>query len=213
MQRIAFVLCSVLFAFGAPAVAQTSAAPSLGANLLVNGDAEANFGSTDATRTVKPSGWETTGDFTVVQYGAKGDFPDNSTPGSTNGELEFFAGGNAAVSTATQTVSLAPLATQIDTGTIKFELSGKLGGFGAIDDTAQVGVTFLGASGKTLAADGIGPVNAQQRLLNTAFLNEQTGGAVPKGARSAIVKIVLTRAGSDGYNHGFADLVSLVLHQ
>lgn len=212
MQRIAFVLCVVIFALSVPAAAQTPA-PSLGSNLLVNGDAEANFGSTDATRVVKPSGWETTGDFSVVQYGANGDFPDASTPGSTNGELEFFAGGNAPVSTAVQTVSLAPFAAQIDGGKIEYALSGKLGGFGAVDDGAAVSLTFLDGSGKTLASDGIGPVNAQQRLLNTAFLNEQAGGSVPKGARSAIVKIVLTRAGSDGYNHGFADVVSLVLHQ
>lgn len=210
MQRIAFVFYLAVVALSAPVAAQT---PALGTNLLVNGDAEANFGSSDATRTVKPSGWETTGDLTVVRYGAKGDFPDGSTPGSTNGELEFFAGGNAAVSTATQTVSLASFATQIDSGDVKYELSGKLGGFGTLDDAGAVGVTFLDGSGKTLASDGIGPVNAQQRLLNTAFLNEQTAGAVPKGARSAIVKIVLTRAGSNGYNHGFADLVSLVLRQ
>ncbi|HEY1975988.1 MAG TPA: hypothetical protein VGG89_05580 [Candidatus Baltobacteraceae bacterium] len=213
MQRIAFILCTVTFALSASAGAQTSAAPQLGTNLLINGDAEANFGASDASRVVKPSRWETTGEFSVVQYGAKGEFPDNATPGSTNGELEFFAGGNAALSTATQAVSLAPFTSQIDSGNVKYELSGKLGGFGALDDSAAVDLSFLDATGKTLASDAIGPVNAQQRLLNTALLNEQAGGTVPKGTRSAIVKIVLTRAGADGYNHGFADVVSLVLHE
>ncbi|MBV8284983.1 MAG: hypothetical protein JO175_10080, partial [Candidatus Eremiobacteraeota bacterium] len=98
-----------------PARAQTDAAP-YGTNLITNGDAESDFGADDASTVVKPTGWTTTGAFSVVRYGAKGDFPDISTPGSGGGEQNFFAGGNAAVSTATQTISLTPFATEIDAG-------------------------------------------------------------------------------------------------
>jgi hypothetical protein len=188
------------------------ATPPFGTNLLVNGDAEANFGAKDATRIVKASAWQTTGDFTVVQYGARGEFPDNATPGSTGGELEFFAGGNVALSTASQDVALQPFARQIDAGSVKYELSGKLGGWGAREDNAAVDVTFRDAAGKSLGTGSIGPVGAAQRLFNTALINERTAGPVPAGARTATVKIVLQRVG-DGYNHAYADAVALVLKE
>ena len=194
----------------AVAPAQTASTAAYGSNVLHNGDAEAGFGATDATKSVKPEGWQTTGDFTVVEYDAKGEFADHSTPGSTTGGLNYFAGGNAPLSTATQTVSLAAIATDIDAGRVAYDLSAKLGGYGSRDDNAAVTVAFLAANGASLVQVEIGPVKADERLYNTAFVNHDTAGAVPKGARSAVVSIVLTRAG-DGYNHAFADNVSLVL--
>ena len=76
-------------------------------------------------------------------------------------------------------------ATQIDAGDLKYDLAGS-------------------------SAEGR---RSTIRLLHTAFSNQQAGRSVPKGARSAVVKIVRTRAGSDGYNHGFADVTSLVLRE
>ncbi|MBV8584131.1 MAG: hypothetical protein JO241_09060 [Candidatus Eremiobacteraeota bacterium] len=193
-----------------PARAQTDAAP-YGTNLITNGDAEGDFGADDASTVVKPTGWTTTGAFSVVRYGAKGDFPDISTPGSGGGEQNFFAGGNAAVSTATQTISLTPFATEIDAGRVKYALIGKLGGWGSLQDSAVVTVTFKNASQRVTGSARIGPVEAAQRLLNTAFLEQEQSGTIPPLSRTADVEIVLTRAGSAGYNHGFVDSLSFAV--
>ena len=205
-----FALLLFLACSSAAAVRAQDQAPAYGANLLQNGDAEQDFGASDASKVVKPSGWEATDQFSVVQYGAKGEFPDHSAPGTIGGELNFFAGGMAPVSTATQKISLAPFSAAIDAGGVRYTLSGKLGGYGSREDNAAVSVTFADAGGAPLGSATIGPATAAQRLYNTAFLNLEQSGDVPKGARSATVKIVLTRVG-DGYNHAFADVVSLVL--
>jgi|SRR5579862_2069649 len=205
----AFALFTLSFYFAPNASAQT---PSLAyeTNLIQNGDAESDFGADDATSTVKPTEWITSGAFSAVKYGAKGEFPDASTPGSTGGELNFFAGGNAPVSTATQRISLAKFADDIDAGRVHYRLAGKLGGWGSLEDSAKVSVSFEDASNKVLDTGTIGPVGAGQRLLNTAFVFQEQSGNVPAGARSSLVTIVFTRKG-DGYNHGFADQLSLSL--
>lgn len=207
-----FVIASFLFGLVSSPIARAqSDSTSYGTNLITNGDAENDFGANDAVSVVKPTGWTTTGAFSVVRYGAKGDFPDDSTQGSVNGGQNFFAGGDAAVSTASQTVSLAPYAADIDAGRVTYALSAKLGGWGSLQDRASVTVTFKDAQGAALGTATIGPVEAQERLLNTALVAEQQSGSVPAKTRTAAVDIVLKRAGSSGYNHAFADSVSLIL--
>ena len=185
--------------------------PAYGVNLVTNGDAEEGFGSSDATKIVAPTGWQTTGEFTVVQYGAKGDFPDISTPGTANRGLNFFAGGNAAVSTASQDIALGWCRSDVDSGTVRYALSAWMGGWAKLEDAAEVDLTFKDASGKVLAQDKIGPVDPARRLFNTSFIEDQVSGTVPKGAATATVTIVLKRAGDSGYNHATVDNVALEL--
>jgi hypothetical protein len=192
--------------------APAAAAPAYGTNLIENGDAEGNLGASNATDIVKPSGWETTGQFTAVQYGAAGEFPDISTNGPASRELNLFEGGNAPISTATQTIALTPYATDIDAGKLKYVLSGWLGGWQSREDNATVTVTFIATHGTKLTSDAIGPVTAQQRLFNSGYIEQEATNTVPKNARAAVIKIVLTRVG-DGYNHGSLDNVSLVLNK
>lgn len=206
---VTLVVLAWLSAAGGAARAQSTTAYDT--NLLENGDAEENFGARDTASVVKPNAWETTGTFTVVQYGADPAFPEQSSPGSTRGELNLFEGGTAPASTAKQTVALDSYAADVDAGRVTFALSAKLGGVGAADDHAAVSVTFLDANGAALSVAGIGPVTAAQRLFNTGFVPQEASGAVPKGARRAVVAIVLARAGTTGYNHATADVVSLVL--
>ena len=193
------------------AFAQTPA-PNYGSNLLENGNADENFGSADGKTIVKPTGWETTGTFTVVKFGAPGEFPDTSTPGATGGELNFFSGGTDAVSTATQKVNLAAYASDIDAGAVTYDLSGRLGGYGSSEDNAAVSVSFLSASGATLGTATIGPVGAGQRLFNTAFIPVDTSGSVPSGTHTAVVVVTMTRAGT-GYNHATAGQLALLLQK
>ena len=85
-------------------------------NLIVNGNAEAGAGSSDGSIVPVP-GWTTKGNFTVVQYGASGGFPDASSAGPGDRGLNFFAGGPGSTSSsATQTIDLSSYETAIDTG-------------------------------------------------------------------------------------------------
>src|SRR5579862_5299171 len=102
--------------------ALADAGAAYGVNLLQNGDAEENFGAADASKIVKPSDWDTTGDFTVVQYGAKGEFPDISTPGTANKGMNLFEGGNAAISTASQEVELGWCGQDVDASSVHYTL-------------------------------------------------------------------------------------------
>jgi hypothetical protein len=212
-RNVFFFACVALgFALFVPqlATAQAPAAAAFGHNLLQNGNAEADTGAADPEHVVKPTGWTTAGEFTTVQYGASGGFPTKTTAGPTDRGKNFFGGGNAKVSTATQTVSLADAAQQIDAGTVTYTLSGWLGGYESQGDTAEVAVTFLDAAGAKLTNGQIGPVTAADRKSKLELLQRTASGAVPAHARSAQVVITATR--TDGaYNDGYSDDISLVL--
>lgn len=209
-QLVCLCACAAIATF--PALrADADAGPAFGVNLLSNGDAEENFGASDATKIVKPTNWQTTGSFSVVAYGAKGEFPDIATPGTANRGMNFFDGGDAAVSTASQDVALDWCRADVDSGGVTYKLSGWLGGWGQLKDAAEVDVAFKDASGKVLAQDKIGPVDPARRLFNTVFVEDDVSGSVPKGAATATVTIVLRRDGASGSNHAFADNVSLEL--
>ena len=85
-----------------------------GINLLINSNAEDGSASPDADSVPVP-GWQTSGGFTVVPYGAPGGYPAIvDTPPS--GMKQFFAGGRPDVSTAAQEIDLSANASDIDTG-------------------------------------------------------------------------------------------------
>src|SRR5580692_10611581 len=69
-------LIAVLTLVGSAAPAFAANANTFfGHNLIVNGNAEANVGSDDETVVVKPSGWQTSGQFGVFKYGGIFGFP------------------------------------------------------------------------------------------------------------------------------------------
>jgi hypothetical protein len=186
------------------------AADFYGTNLVVNGNADAAAGAPNSGTIVKPLGWTTTGQFTAVKYGAAGGFPNKTTPGPADRGANFFAGGNVPVSTATQTISLATGAADIDKGGVTYVLSAWLGGYEAQDDNAKIMLIFKGADGASIAQTQLGPVLAADRKRVTSFLFKKTSDTVPKGARSATITLTMTRA-SGSYNDGEADDVSLIL--
>ena len=199
-------------AFGLSIAVTTSvlAAGIYGTNLVVNGNAEAGPGATGSSEVMKPPGWTTTGQFTAVKYGAAGGFPDKTSAGPTDRGANFFAGGNAPVSTATQTISLAAGAADIDKGSVTYVLSAWLGGYSSQDDNAKVTLIFKGAAGASIAQTQLGPVLATERKGVTGFFPRKTSDSVPKGARSATITLTMTRAVGT-YNDGEADDVSLIL--
>jgi hypothetical protein len=179
-------------------------------NLVVNGNAETGVGASGPSRVVKPPGWKTTGQFTLVKYGASGGFPDKNSPGPKQRGLNFFAGGNVARSTGTQTIDLSAAAADIDAGSVSYAFSAWLGGFSSQRDNAKATVAFAGADGGALGSATLGPVTTAERQGATGLLLRQRSGAVPTGARSASVTLVSTRF-EGSYNDGYIDNVSLVL--
>jgi len=185
-------------------------ASGAGTNLLTNPGAEDGPGGVDSSGGMPPPGWTVTGDLTTVQYNAAGGFPTSAVSTQIGGGANFFAGGNAAVSTAAQAVDVSAAASSIDAGTVAATLSGDLGGYADQDDSAMVVATYLNAAGGALGTLTIGPVTEAQRNGQTTLLPQSTDGTVPVGTRS--VQVVLTATRVDGsYNDGYADNISLSL--
>jgi hypothetical protein len=173
-----------------------------GGNLIVNGDAEAGAGAASSSEIVAPPGWRVAGQFTAVQYGASGGFPDKTTAGPPHRGQNFFAGGNAPLSTASQAVSLADYGSEIATGKAKFVLDGWLGGYGSQGDFATVTMVFKNQSGATVGAPAtLGPVTPADRNNQTGSVRQTARGLVPAGAASARVTVTLTRL-EGAYNDG-----------
>ena len=208
-KLLLFMPC--LLGLAALGLAAPAAHAQFGSNLVVNGDAETGAGSADGSVVAVP-GWTTSGNFTVVQYGASGGFPAATDPGPADRGSNFFAGGPSnGSSSATQTIDVAQEAAAINAGAASYTLSGYLGGFAGQDDNAVFNAAFLGANGTVLGTDQIGPVLAADRSSQTGLLFRSSGGAVPIGTQSIAVDLQMTReAGS--YNDGYADNLSLVLN-
>lgn len=183
-------------------------------NLIVNGDAEAGPGASNAGMTARPlPGWTPTGTFTAVQWGAQDGFPTVNDPGPTDRGVNFFAGGpDNSFSHAFQVVDVSAMAASIDAGSITFELSGYLGGWDGQDDTARVSLTFkISEESAALPSAWIGPVTRLERQNATGLWYRSTSGTVPPGTRIIEVQLRMTKSHGD-YNDGYADNLSLVLH-
>jgi hypothetical protein len=155
--------------------------------------------------------WNTTGNYTVVQYGASGGFPTPLDPGAPDRGQNFFAGGPAnSFSSANQELDISFASAAINGGGALFSLSGWLGGWSTHPDHAILQVHFLNNVGADLGTASIGPVSNTDRANSTEFLFRETYGAVPIGAEAVKFELNMTRfAGS--YNDGYADNLSFVL--
>ena len=206
----------------APAMAIAVQSP----NLLVNPGAELGDPSLSGYSSVTVPGWTVTGTPTVIDYGTMRRLPfPFATPGPTlpaslgfpshsaGGGRQFFGGGPVGTSTLSQFVDLSGAASQIDTGTVPYTLSGDLGGFTIDPSAASVTVVFLGANNQKLGAGEIGPVTALDRGFQTGLLTRQTSGTVPVGTRSAQVVVTFTDSNpvAGNYNNAYADNLSFTV--
>ncbi|MBV9467786.1 MAG: hypothetical protein JOZ57_00915, partial [Abitibacteriaceae bacterium] len=193
--------------------AQAATSSSFGSNLIVNPGAEAGPGSTSGNDIEPVPGWTTSGNFTVIPYGPNNGGITTTDPGPPSRGKNYFAGGpNNAASSATQTINVSSGATAIDAGGVTFNLSGFLGGFAEQEDNAVLAITFKSAAGAALGNAHIGPVTAAERKSATGLVQRTITGTVPRGTRSILVTLTLTRtAGS--YNDGYADNLTLTLTQ
>ena len=210
-------------------VQQVSAVAVESPNLLVNPGAELGDPSLSGYSSVTVPGWTVTGTPTVIEYGTQRRFPwPLGSPGPTfpaflgfpssacappDSGAQFFGGGPVATSTLTQAVDLRAAATDIDAGTVPYDLSADLGGFTIDPSAASVTVDFLDAKGVTIGTGGIRPVTALDRWFQTGLLERETAGTIPVGTRSARVVVTLNDCNPvlGNYNNAYADNLSLTV--
>ena len=104
----------------------------------------------------------------------------------------FFFGGDSAVATAVQQVSLSSNAQEIDTGRASATLSGLLGGKAAEDDEGTVVATFLNGQGAPLGSSSSGPSRRPSTTTTTMVGKLQTA-KIPAGTRRVRVTLTATR--------------------
>ena len=195
----------------------TAQAKPYGVNLILNGNAEDGPSSNTGAPVAVPS-WTPSPAFTVVNYGAPGGFPTSTDPGppdrQTAANKNFFAGGNAATSSATQEINLTANAADINTGKVTYDLSGWLGGFSTDGDNAYLVAEFFNGT-TSVGGQLLGPVYPGDRNNVTGlFFRVGTGGTgpVPVNTTRVVVTLTMTRgSGGGNFNDGYADNLSLVL--
>jgi hypothetical protein len=184
-----------------------------GANLIVNGNAEQGASSSTGDALPSPTpvpGWTISSAFTVVPYSAGGGFPTASDPGPPDRSNQFFAGGKAATSTATQDIDVSANAADINTGKVTLDLSGWLGGFVSDPDVAQLSVTYLNGASNSQGSTTIGPVSPADRNNVTGLFLRTMTASVPANTVTLRVTLTMTRT-SGAFNDGYADSLSVVL--
>lgn len=210
MKLTSGLLIAFLALGGSPALA---AIISFNQNLIINGDAESDVGSATGVDIGTVTGFTKTGEFTVTKYGAvvsSGAFPALASPGPVNRGLNFFSGGFTNPSVGHQRIDITSVASTIDLGSTRYELSGFLGGFKDQGDHAVLTANFLNDQDAPLGFAAIGSVTNGDRQNITGLLERSTDGFVPVGTRSIQIALALTRNVGQ-YNDGYADNLSLTL--
>jgi hypothetical protein len=189
---------------------------TLGRNLVVNGDGEARPTAPALGLSLTP-GWDTSGEFTIEQYGSP-DMPKQTSPGPANRGRNFLAGGRADrpgqpmlnESIATQAINLSSIAADVDADRISYNLSAYLGGFRAEADDMKIHVMCVGRQLQQLSAQTLTGPTASVRQNLTGLFGQAISGRVPAGTHAILIDLVATRK-FRRYIDGFVDNVELKL--
>jgi hypothetical protein len=192
--------------------------PTLNSNLIENAGAEAYtavtaLGAPSSDPQDVPDCWHVTSPMSAP--GAILESFAATVTGQT-GSREFYGGYDydspqksvaGITTTATQLISVSALSVAGQ----PFKLTGDIGGYTTQDDYATVAATFENASGTTLGAAVIGPVNADLRAGATSLYPQATYGSVPAGTKQVLITIAATGV-SAGYGiDGRADNLNLTI--
>jgi hypothetical protein len=188
-------------------VPRQASAFSYGVNLIQNGNAEAGGSSTNGSPVSVPF-WTTSPFFTVIPYTAGGGYPTGSDPGPPDRLNQFFGGGNAALSTATQNIDLSANAADINQGNVIFDLSGYFGGYQSDNDNARLSATFFNGN-TSLGIATVGHVTAKDRGSATGLLLRRGSGIVPVNTTRVVITLTMTRI-SNTSNDGYADSLQFI---
>jgi hypothetical protein len=218
--RVWRALWGVLVISVAMVCSSSAAAGLLNANLIVNGDAEADAGATQVGCNAEPcsspgphndppESWaipEPDGNFTAVQYAVPG-APAPPAGGGAN----FFAGGyRPGPYTATQSIPVGALSTQIDGTSIEAQLSGALAGYSGESASPRVTAGFY--SGASCSGTPLGSMSitlaASERTF--VFFSRSSSARLPVGTRLVCVTME-PDGGITDYGDIYFDNLSLVL--
>jgi hypothetical protein len=190
------------------------ASVSMNTELIVNGGAEQGQGATTARQVAIP-GWQRSGAFTVVKYGSRG-FVGASDPGPATRGNQFFTGGYVAqpgkpslMPTLWQEIDISSLASDVDAGRIRYDLSAWMGGFGAERDRANIVLSQEQSAGSG-SSEGLAGPSPEERGNKTGLIERKMSGAVAPGTRRLRLNLYASREFglvADGY----ADNISLKL--
>ncbi len=205
-QVLSFAFLLLFVAVGVPC----ARANIYGTNLILNGDAESGAGSYSGSDVLSVPHWNSSGNFTVAQYGVSSGVLV-TCPGPSSRGSNYFAGGpiNAA-SSAWQDVDVSAIGSDIDADSVVCNLSGWLGGWSGDNDNAKLTAYYINASGQTIGSLTLGPVLATDRGNVTALLYRQATIRMPHGTRTVRCMLTMTRV-TGSYNDGYADNLSLIL--
>jgi hypothetical protein len=184
-------------------------------NLIPDGDAEVN---------PYTNYWVDNEGYTqIVAYGAScGGFCNFPTPYDNGpayrGNNFFFEGypnpayaGNGTNMWLKTPISLAAIQTAVNSGKIRYILSGYFGGDGTNPTTAQLHM-FFNTSGGSNGDVIVGNVTAADRQNKTGLLYREITGYIPSGTQSLEMALQTgTTPGAGIYRTGYADNLSLVL--
>ncbi|MEH1891456.1 MAG: PEP-CTERM sorting domain-containing protein [Nostoc sp.] len=137
--------------------------------------------------------------------------PSIDVPGPSDRGLNlFFGGADRASSSASQLIDISDLASTIDAGQGRFNLSGWLGGYSTDEDSASLNITFLDQANQSLGIANIASPTATQRNNTTGLFLRSTDGFVPVGTRQ--INVLLNANYARGrVNDAYADNLSLVI--
>ncbi|MFF0610260.1 alkaline phosphatase family protein [Nocardia tengchongensis] len=182
-----------------------AAAATNSANLIVNGNAEAGYCTTDWGAASTIPGWTVESGSPNVMCYTPGEF---GLPASPAADKAFFAPGNQGDGAITQTVDVSSARSAIDTGGVSYNLSGWLGGWTGYWGNVAVSLQFRGGGGDSLGSDNLPTVSSSDRSSTTKFLSRSKTGGVPKGTRSIQVQAQFLES---GHETGYLDNLSLTL--
>ena len=193
----------------APAAPETL----LGANLIVNGNAEippVDDPTTISAKIYDVPGWSTEGGFTIDSYTDPGADLSTSSPRPPDAGSFYFYGGPGEMSSASQDIDVSPAASLIDAGIVNFALSAWLGGYDGQNDNSVLTVQYQTWSATVLGSATFGPVLSADRGGVSELLPFSQNGSIPSGTRVIHVLLTMTRTDGSG-NDGLADSLSLLL--
>jgi uncharacterized repeat protein (TIGR01451 family) len=184
---------------------------ALGANLLINPDAEDGPAAPTGYELVSVPGWTLSSNFTVLAYGTSG-FPSMTDMGPSSRGTRLFSGGPAnTYSSARQVVDLSAGAAEIDSGTLAYLLSGYFGGSASQSDNALLSAMFKDAGGNFLGSTQAGGITNVDRGNLTGTMQRTVAGLLPVGTRT--IEVMLEMTGVSGpYNDGYADNLAFGVH-
>jgi uncharacterized protein (TIGR03437 family) len=180
-----------------------------GANLIVNGNAEAAAGT-------PVPGWSGSILVEADPYGDSG-MPATTDPGPADRAANLLYSSYWGSTSTSQYFDVTGASADIDAGYVYFQAAGWLGGATNIRDDAVINVAFypagsVGGNPTALSRITVGPVTPADRGNRTGLLQRSTIGKVPIGTRRIVVSLTFERLQNTADNNtAYADDISFVL--